>query len=326
RDKGKAKEINIIRQPQPKPKIVYKNNKNDKDFFGKSPKFNSDWNEIRESWELFFGKQDKRYKETPLSEMKKTLNLIKKLKKDDQYPLNELVIWENKLNLWIEDFIDNDIPKLILNEEEELKELANNQITDDNNDILTNEKEELKKLANNQTTDDDNDILTNEEDDFYIYSEDFNNSQSNSEDETNTSDSEKDNSNNKSIKLLKEHQKNQQEKLKEIRKSNEDYKKVVKKEMLRKIHKNKKNFKLGDFAKIHIPKIDRKSSLSAPFLFVKILKIVKKGVYELGCTVGILDRFFGDKELYSVQCKDFPNLKNIPNIKISLRSAVKQIE
>ncbi|CAG8544616.1 4348_t:CDS:2 [Cetraspora pellucida] len=395
-NKGKEKEINFTKQTKFKPKIVYKNNINNIKFFEKTPKFDDNWDIIKNSWENYFGKSNKHFQKVPLLEMKKTLNNIKYMKLYSQYPFDELVIWENKLNSWISDFNENEFVSIKLeelNKQEELRDL--NYQTELEKEIELeieelNKQEEIKKLYIDIADDESSDILTTEDNNFYTYSEDedendeifsnksiedeiFSNKYIENEissnrsiedeissnksiedeissiksidDETSSNKSIEDeifsdksiedrtknkskenNSNSKNINLLKEHQKNHQKKLEQIRKSNEAYRKILKKEMLQRMHKNKKNYKKGEFAKISILKIDRKSSLSAPFLFVKILKIIKKGLYQIGCSVGILERYYKEEELISVHCKDFPDLNHIPDIKISLRSAVKQIE
>jgi hypothetical protein len=115
-------------------------------------------------------------------------------------------------------------------------------------------------------------------------------------------------------------------KLQKAQEYNEIYRQSLEKEMLKKIDlSSKSNYQIGDFAKILIPKVDRQP-LTPKFLFVKILEINQNNLYCVGCSVGILNRCYNNNDLEKVECKDFPELNNIPDIKLSLRTAVKQLE
>ncbi|CAG8727603.1 12844_t:CDS:2, partial [Cetraspora pellucida] len=127
-----------------------------------------------------------------------------------------------------------------------------------------------------------------------------------------------------SSKTFINHQKEREEKLKKMREINNNYQKTLKNEMMAKIKPSYKNYKIGDIAKIKIPKIDRPSSLSPKFIIVKIMKI-KNNSYQVGCSFGILKNYYKNNDLEKVNGKEFPDLLHIPNFKIPLRSAAKQL-
>ncbi|CAG8489254.1 11377_t:CDS:1, partial [Gigaspora rosea] len=106
----------------------------------------------------------------------------------------------------------------------------------------------------------------------------------------------------------------------------DNYRKSLKNEMLKKINTSSNiEYKVGNFAKLFIPKEDR-SNLAPKFLLVKILSIKKNGLYSVGCSFGILDRYYSKNNLEKLDYKNISELKHIPKIKLSLRTAAKQLE
>ncbi|KAG9305721.1 hypothetical protein G9A89_005119 [Geosiphon pyriformis] len=90
--------------------------------------------------------------------------------------------------------------------------------------------------------------------------------------------------------------------------------------MLPKNAKRKISYKIGDFVRIGILKIDR-SGTDRKLLIYKEIGTVNERLYRLGYKSGILKYSYHATELMPTKATDFPELREIPNIFISLREA-----
>jgi hypothetical protein len=78
--------------------------------------------------------------------------------------------------------------------------------------------------------------------------------------------------------------------------------------------------KQNDIVLVGVPRIDRASSdpLSLP---CKVLAITNSGRFQLGCKFGVLQITYEASELHLCETRDFPELDDIPEKRISLREA-----
>ncbi|CAG8784689.1 15553_t:CDS:2, partial [Gigaspora rosea] len=58
----------------------------------------------------------------------------------------------------------------------------------------------------------------------------------------------------------------------------------------------------------------------------RLFKIKNDNLYKIGCSVGILKNYYKANSLEKVIGNDFPELKDIPTTKLSLRVAAKQLD
>ena len=79
--------------------------------------------------------------------------------------------------------------------------------------------------------------------------------------------------------------------------------------------------KILDLVLYRVPDVDR-GPLDAPNILCKI-EAVNNGFYSLSCECGILDRQFARNDFEKTLIK--ASIESIPEIKVSVRSVVKQI-
>ena len=77
------------------------------------------------------------------------------------------------------------------------------------------------------------------------------------------------------------------------------------------------NFKVGDFVKVNIPKIDR-FSIDRPTLPCKILEKVDNR-YWLGCKFGVINICYSSDEIEALGTTTYAELSKIPSNQISIR-------
>ncbi|KAF0385547.1 retrotransposon nucleocapsid protein [Gigaspora margarita] len=82
------------------------------------------------------------------------------------------------------------------------------------------------------------------------------------------------------------------------------------------------DFKVGDFVRINILKIDR-FSIDHPTLPCKILEKTRENRYKLGCKFGVISICYSSSELEALGAITYPELNKIPSDKISIREAVR---
>ena len=85
-------------------------------------------------------------------------------------------------------------------------------------------------------------------------------------------------------------------------------------------NKRKREFSVGDFVRLLIPKIDRQP-LDRKYLLCKIIKKYDNEVYQLACKSGIINVAYPATELELLENQDIPELYFTPIKEISIREA-----
>ncbi|CAG8632176.1 4812_t:CDS:10, partial [Ambispora leptoticha] len=82
------------------------------------------------------------------------------------------------------------------------------------------------------------------------------------------------------------------------------------------------DFKVGDFVRVNIPRIDR-FSIDCPTLPCKILEKIEDNRYRLGCKFGIINVCYSSGELEALGTTTYVELNNIPSKQVSIRKAAR---
>jgi len=82
------------------------------------------------------------------------------------------------------------------------------------------------------------------------------------------------------------------------------------------------DFKVGDFVRVNIPKIDR-FAIDRPNLPCKILEKTREDRYKLGCKFGVISVCYSSSELEALGAITYPELNEIPSDEISIREAAR---